>query len=411
MNNYENKINTLLEELESDPDFVRLDSRLNMFNFMEIFKISTAELAHSSFLAWLLNPLEEHGLGDYFLKNFLKKCITKINESKRTDIEMPEINELKYQKVIIKTEELLRQKPVDITIRFPDEKFFCLIENKIKHEEKNRQTEIYAKLSKKKYLNYKYYWYIFLTKSGKKAKSEEFISFSYYDIKDLLEQTIKTKGKIPKNHNVIFLLEQIIENIENNILDPIDYPITCQAIYNRHKKIFNEIKTANIKKVPYKKAIDKINSYNTDYISPLKKKIELDLNEDWKYNLEPKKRCKIYKKQWLKNSKRFLNTEDPFWYFDISYWINNGLQNIGVEFHTILQEFTEILNKSFKENKPKEFKYRNEKIKFKIVFREGSFETDEDLNNIALTMIQLINSTIEQIDQSVMSFKDKYTVH
>lgn len=75
------------------------------------------------------------------------------------------------------------------------------------------------------------------------------------------------------------------------------------------------------------------------------------------------------------------------------------------------QEFTEILDKSFKEIKPEEFKYKNRKIKFKIVFREGTFETDEDLNNIALAMIQLINSTVEQIDKSVMSFKDKYTVH
>jgi len=247
MNNYENEINKLLEELESDPDFVRLDSRLNTFNFMEIFKISTTELAHSSFLAWLLNPLEEHGLGDYFLKNFLEKCINKINENKWTDIEIPDINELKYKKVIIKTEELIRKKPVDITIRFPDEKFFCLIENKIKQKETNKQTETYAKLSKKKYLNYKYYWYIFLTKSGEKAKSEEFISFSYHDIKDLLEQTVKTKDKILKNHNVIFLLEQIIVNIENNILDPIDYPKTCQDIYKRHKKTFNEINAAKIK--------------------------------------------------------------------------------------------------------------------------------------------------------------------
>ncbi|KKM67388.1 hypothetical protein LCGC14_1471580 [marine sediment metagenome] len=398
----------LLEELESDPDIAQLDSRLSSHNFMEVFSISTNELAHSSFIAWLLNPLEEHGLGDCFLKRFLKEIINKIKEKKRTDIEIPDINKLEYKKVIIKTEELFRQNPVDITIRFRDEKFLCLIENKIKHKETNRQTDTYARLSKKKYINYRYYWYIFLTDSGKQAKSEEFISFNYHDIKDLLEKTIKTIDKIPKNHNIIFLLEQIIVNIENNILNPINYPKTCQAIYNRHKKTFNEIKTANIKKLPYKKAINKILSYYTDYISPLKKKIELDLNDDWDYNLEPKKRCKIYKKQWLKISKNYKETEIPLWYFDISYWINNGLQNIGVEFNSSLPEFTDILDKSFKENKPNGYKYRKEKIKFKITFREGSFETDEDLNNIASTAIQLINSIIEQIDESVMSFKDNY---
>ncbi|KKM89287.1 hypothetical protein LCGC14_1250180 [marine sediment metagenome] len=396
----------LLKEFESDPDIARLDSRLNMHNIMEIFSISTNELAHSSFIAWLLNPIGGHGIGDYFLKNFLKKVIKKIEVNKYTDIEIPDINELNYTKVIIKTEELFGQNPVDITIRFRDEKFLCLIENKIRHKETKGQTEAYAKLSKKKYLNYKNYWYIFLTKSGEKAESKEFISFSYYEIKDLLDQTIKNIDRISKNHNIIFLLQQFIINIEDNILNPIEnYPKFFERIYNHHKNVFDENKITNIKNMPYKKAIDKINTYYTDYINPLKKKIELDLNKEWDYHFwiwKKRERCKIYKKQWLSNSKTEIC------YFEISYWINNGFHNIGVEFKSESQEFTDILNKSFEENKPEGFKYRKkEKTKFKITFKEGSFETDEDLNNVALIMIQLIKSTIDQIDKSIINLKEK----
>ena len=46
--------------------------RKTQFNLFEVLGRPRLELAHSSFLAWLLDPLESHGFGDAFLVRFMR---------------------------------------------------------------------------------------------------------------------------------------------------------------------------------------------------------------------------------------------------------------------------------------------------------------------------------------------------
>lgn len=113
---------------------------------MEAFGISFSETSASSFLAWLFNPKENHGLGIYFLKYFLMKC-AKLDEK----ISEIDIDRLHLDNAVIRTEENFRGKKADITIKVEndEEKFLCLIENKIRATESDRQTIKYAELAKK----------------------------------------------------------------------------------------------------------------------------------------------------------------------------------------------------------------------------------------------------------------------
>lgn len=64
----------LLEAFVVDnPDLERLESLLAEFNIFEALwgKKVRGELRHSDFLAFLLNPTENHGLGDIFLRKLL----------------------------------------------------------------------------------------------------------------------------------------------------------------------------------------------------------------------------------------------------------------------------------------------------------------------------------------------------
>ena len=49
--------------------------RKTEFNVFEILGHVRGELAHSSVLAWLLDPVESHGLGDAFLREFMRKSV------------------------------------------------------------------------------------------------------------------------------------------------------------------------------------------------------------------------------------------------------------------------------------------------------------------------------------------------
>ena len=90
----------LLEKFISDPDLIELEQNLKTFNFMRIFKISKSETATSAFLRWLLDPNEDHGIGDYFLRYFLMECANSTNE-----FNLIEIDGLQLEKAIVRTEE------------------------------------------------------------------------------------------------------------------------------------------------------------------------------------------------------------------------------------------------------------------------------------------------------------------
>ncbi len=60
-----------LEALMLDGDLERLEDQLAEFNLFDALGVWHRELQHSWLLAWLLDPRESHGLGDYFLRAFL----------------------------------------------------------------------------------------------------------------------------------------------------------------------------------------------------------------------------------------------------------------------------------------------------------------------------------------------------
>jgi hypothetical protein len=61
-----------LLDLEKDHQFQELQLFMNQPNLFNILKIATKEFAHTQFLAWLLNPQENHQLNNLFLEKFLK---------------------------------------------------------------------------------------------------------------------------------------------------------------------------------------------------------------------------------------------------------------------------------------------------------------------------------------------------
>jgi len=50
------------------------------FSFLRIFGLEHNEVVHSSFLAWLLDPLESHASGSFFVKRFLERTELEIEE-------------------------------------------------------------------------------------------------------------------------------------------------------------------------------------------------------------------------------------------------------------------------------------------------------------------------------------------
>ena len=73
------QLNLLKNFILNNPDLDRLEGMLIDFNVFETLDIVAAEIRHSNVLGWILNPSANHGLGDYFLRRFLKQLLAGIN--------------------------------------------------------------------------------------------------------------------------------------------------------------------------------------------------------------------------------------------------------------------------------------------------------------------------------------------
>lgn len=388
--NKELELKKKLEAFVSDSILAELEKALSSLNLMEAFGISFSETSTSSFLAWLLNPEENHGLGTYFLKYFLMEC-AKLDEN----ISEIDIDRLQLNNAIIRTEENFRGKKADITIKVEndEEKFLCLIENKIRAAESDQQTIKYANLAKQKYPKHKKL-FVFLSPNNLEAQSIEFISINYELIRDLLDQTISVNIE-NLNEETNFLLNQFKHNVEVNILDEGKIKELCDEIYKRHKE-----------------AIDIIMSNKTQYTKLIKGFLDANLSSDWKTH-DTKGLVYVFKNSWYEDFKECMNGKIPFFTYFVLSESKEGNLHFSVHFYVnkprdenIRRKFNSYLDDLFPTD-PKPYHYNKSRVadKFKKDVLTTGYENDDDLKFLAGEMKKLIDHTVVKIDEAAERLK------
>ena len=118
----------LEEFIHENLELEKLEEIANEFNFFTALNIVDKEIRPSNFFSWLMDPNESHGLGDYFLSDFLKKVSFKASSS--SEITGPSIFEVDNWN--LDDAEVIREwKNIDMLIISRSHKFVCAIENKI----------------------------------------------------------------------------------------------------------------------------------------------------------------------------------------------------------------------------------------------------------------------------------------
>ena len=107
-------------------EYINLSSFYSYKNYFEILKVERDENTHSSFIAWLLNPNDNHGLGDFPLSRFLLLlCWAKTNLPCNKNSFFPEefISSILSKNIEIEDTSIIReftiedQKRIDILIQ------------------------------------------------------------------------------------------------------------------------------------------------------------------------------------------------------------------------------------------------------------------------------------------------------
>ena len=220
-----------LKRFDRDPDLAELGRALSEFNLFRLLNVDWGrEEIHSQVLAWLLDPRENHQLGDAFLKRFLSETtaaeIAKTDRSAaRVQREWP--NEVDGQWGFL-----------DILIRDEEQQFLCAIENKVYSAEHSRQLTRYRRALEIDYPSYSRH-YIFLSPWGTLAQEDvergHWEAVDYDVVCRVVEETVESPaGSI--SEDVRAFLRQYAKTLRRHILGgDADIRKLAVTVHQRHK--------------------------------------------------------------------------------------------------------------------------------------------------------------------------------
>ena len=231
--NLDVEINKLYENFLNDGDVKKLiDKRAdNKPNIFQILKVTNAEIRHSNFLSWLLDPSSNHNLGDIVLKGFIKEII---NHSDMFDDEFT-IENIDFVDVEVRRE----WENIDLLVKI-DSYVFC-IENKIFSDEHSDQLTRYKNKVEESFPDLKKI-YIYLNPQGISSfeESDVYLPISYQIVIDILENIDYSKFKKLSDTTRSFI-EQYLVTLKRDIMGIEENSELAKKIYIKHRDLFDYI--------------------------------------------------------------------------------------------------------------------------------------------------------------------------
>lgn len=226
------RIRTALEDFIVDvDDLADLEDQLGQFNLFEAIGVTKQEVRHSDFMGWLLNPRQNHGIGDLFLRRFLQLAVhrskSKLPMRSSVDFGIWDLSDTTIKREATADNDRRR---IDILLQSKTNSFVCVIENKISAGEGNGQLKHY----RQRYRDVELLLLIFLTIDGDEPSEDDYLSVSYRDIAKLLDNIVTRRGntvsdevRIAITHYVKMLRRHFVSNSESVKL--------AKEIYKKHQ--------------------------------------------------------------------------------------------------------------------------------------------------------------------------------
>ena len=234
------------DEVQSLEDFIvdndeleKLEDLVAEFNIFEILGMQTRETRHSAFLAWLLDPAGNHGLGDYFSRRFLRLVARGARLGNLSAITAFDVDAWGLRDIVVDRE----RHNVDILLTSETDGFVCAIENKILSEEHSGQLGRYRTVIEREYPDLRPL-YVFLTVDGdrpvEEADAANYVPISYTDIADLLSKVLDSRGST-LGGDVLSAIKQYLMVLRRHVLSNSEVHVLAQKIYRQHKKAIDLI--------------------------------------------------------------------------------------------------------------------------------------------------------------------------
>ncbi len=216
-----------LESFITSGDLVQLETRFTRFNVFEALGVARRELQHSSFLAFLLDPRESHGLGDLFLRRFLQEVTRLAPEPTISIIDLDGFD-------LSRTEVRREYENIDIFLRDPTHKISVVIENKVGTKQHDDQLKTYAELVTRRFPGHRFMG-VYLTPEGEDSQDSRYVSTSYEMVRALVNELLARESVLmAPTFRTIF--EQYADLLGRRLMADHELQELCARIYKRHKQ-------------------------------------------------------------------------------------------------------------------------------------------------------------------------------
>lgn len=219
--------------VEND-DLLELESLIGRFNIFDALGIARAEIRHSNFLAFILDPRESHGQGTIFLQPFLMDVL-KQSPIDRRPISPIDLDGAELRGVSVKRE----WKNTDLLITCKDPRLIVVIENKVDSHEAPGQLEKYETRIAKSFPEDDPL-FVFLTPSGYAPSGQAWMPYSY-------EQIFRTFTRVRNMHSASIgdefrtFLDHYLNLLRSRFMKDERLDQLCQQIYKNHRQALDII--------------------------------------------------------------------------------------------------------------------------------------------------------------------------
>lgn len=213
-----------------DEDFERLESLLDEFNPFEAMRWTRQEIRHSSFLRWLLDPTETHGLRGYFLRAFLKRVVRDSPPVQRDTPSVFDVDGWEFNR----TQVVQEWESIDLLVRDDGDGFVALVENKVDAAEHSDQLQRYRAVVERQFPKHKKV-FVYLTVEASAPSDDSYVAVSHAEIASLVEMTLSRK-RDQLSDEVKRFLEQYVEMVRRQIVEDSQVQELCRRIYEKHRR-------------------------------------------------------------------------------------------------------------------------------------------------------------------------------
>lgn len=222
----------------------KIERHLNQFNPLKVLNVERWEIRHSAVLGWLLNPVENHGLGDAFLVAFLAESFRDIDAQGHSFPNSLDI----VSSDLSSAEVLVEWNRIDIFIRatIARKSWAIVVENKVDATQHSNQLKRYIDFASSQGRsnslspedNGRLYAGIFLTLKDEQAMTKEYTEFNYRRVSEVLKLCL-TKVGDRLSSDVQQFLNHYLETVDRlTDMDPktTEMILLAKRLYRENKK-------------------------------------------------------------------------------------------------------------------------------------------------------------------------------